>query len=133
MDSSGESEFNYEDSSSLREIFKHEFDNYSPARICRCKLKAFLMTSKTDINPGRRFFACSSWKCRFFEWHDGVFPERCVELINKCRLKLISLQFAEHNIDELRNSVCSTRRMLKISIGINVVLMVVLVYMLGMI
>ncbi|KAM7261199.1 hypothetical protein ACFE04_026674 [Oxalis oulophora] len=115
MDSSGETKFNYDDSPSLREIFNHGFDNYSPTRTCRCNLQAFMMTSKTDINSGRRFFACSTWRCRFFEWYDGAFPERCVELINKCRFKLLSLQFAERTIDELQKSIRSTRMLLKIS------------------
>ncbi|KAM7275839.1 hypothetical protein ACFE04_017705 [Oxalis oulophora] len=121
----------YDDSPSLREIFKHEFNNYSPTRTCRCRFEAHMMTAKTDSNPGRRFYTCAAGTCRYFAWHDCEFPARCVEIINKCRVKLVGLQYAERLVNELQSSINFCGRMLKISIFVNVVLMVALAFLIG--
>ncbi|XP_057774958.1 uncharacterized protein LOC130993938 [Salvia miltiorrhiza] len=51
---------------------------------CNCKidgsrLRAPIMTSWTNDNPGRRFYGCRNWKsknCGFFVWHDEPMGER---------------------------------------------------------
>ncbi|KAM7274640.1 hypothetical protein ACFE04_016506 [Oxalis oulophora] len=121
----------YDKSHSLLEIFRHDYDNYYPSRSCRCKVKADLMTAKTANNPGRRFYTCSIKACRFFAWHDGEFPQRCVELINKLRDELRSPQATERIINRLPDELSLSRKMLMISVLVNVLLLLVIAYMLG--
>ncbi|KAB1212574.1 hypothetical protein CJ030_MR5G023518 [Morella rubra] len=47
------------------------------ARLCFCGMKARMRTSRTEGNPGRRFFGCPRYSsgqrhlaCNFFEWID---------------------------------------------------------------
>jgi len=43
-------------------------------RVCTCGLAAVRLTSRTEYNPGRVFYACRHGRdngCGFFEWEDG--------------------------------------------------------------
>ncbi|KAM7272802.1 hypothetical protein ACFE04_027466 [Oxalis oulophora] len=132
MVSTSESEVNsYDASPSLRKIFNHDYDNYLPLRMCRCGVVADLMTSKTKGNPGRRFYTCSNRRCNYFLWHDGVFPHRCVELINKMRDQLGSLEYYDCFINQERRLDMSNHRFLKMSIAMNVILLLVIAFMFG--
>ncbi|XP_057771070.1 uncharacterized protein LOC130990858 [Salvia miltiorrhiza] len=71
-------------------------DNQNPRR-CTCeidgrRLRAVIMTSWTDENPGRRFYGCRNWKtknCGFFDWLDEPISERGKEVINELKLMKI--------------------------------------------
>ncbi|KAI8568403.1 hypothetical protein RHMOL_Rhmol02G0196400 [Rhododendron molle] len=45
---------------------------------CECNMRSPLQTSRTDSNPGRRFFGCPKYQtdsaCGFFNWYD---PPTC--------------------------------------------------------
>ncbi|CAB4278331.1 unnamed protein product [Prunus armeniaca] len=56
--------------------------------ICHWGNQCRLMTSRTDNNPGRRFWGCADYGvrrgCAFFEWYDPQVCERSKIVI--CRL-----------------------------------------------
>ncbi|KAM7276165.1 hypothetical protein ACFE04_018031 [Oxalis oulophora] len=129
MEATSESEVNsYDVHPFLREVFKHDYDRYLPVRFCRCGVEADMMTSKTKGNPGRRFYTCSTRRCRYFAWHDVVFPQRCVELINKLRECIIDQQ---RIIDQQQLQITNNQRTLKFSVVFNVVLMLLMAYLIG--
>ncbi|KAM7266363.1 hypothetical protein ACFE04_004260 [Oxalis oulophora] len=129
MEATSESEVNsYDVHPSLREVFKHDYDRYLPVRFCRCGVEADMMTSKTKRNPGRRFYTCSTRRGRYFAWHDVVFPQRCVELINKLRECIIDQQ---RIIDQQLLQITNSQRTLKFSVVYNVVLMLLMAYLIG--
>ncbi|KAM7280820.1 hypothetical protein ACFE04_007954 [Oxalis oulophora] len=119
---------------SLREVFKHDYDRYLLVRFCHCEVEADMMTSTIKGNLGRRFYTCSTRRCRYFSWHDGVFPQRCVKLINKLRDCIIDRQCIvdqQRIINQQRLQISNSQWALKLSVGFNVVLMMVIAYFIG--
>nr|XP_009773289.1 PREDICTED: uncharacterized protein LOC104223528 [Nicotiana sylvestris]XP_016458180.1 PREDICTED: uncharacterized protein LOC107781879 [Nicotiana tabacum]XP_016497613.1 PREDICTED: uncharacterized protein LOC107816407 [Nicotiana tabacum]XP_016505081.1 PREDICTED: uncharacterized protein LOC107823013 [Nicotiana tabacum] len=55
------------------------------ARICKCGVSPKLNTSWTQLNPGRRFFACKIGKkkggCDYFCWYDDEMPTQAKNII----------------------------------------------------
>ncbi|XP_057769876.1 uncharacterized protein LOC130989795 [Salvia miltiorrhiza] len=63
------------------------------------KLKASIMTSWTEDNPGRRFYGCRNWKarhCGFFDWIDAPITERAKEVINDLKSENLKLMKVKH-------------------------------------
>ncbi|XP_019237893.1 PREDICTED: uncharacterized protein At4g04775-like [Nicotiana attenuata] len=78
-------------------------NNCSSKRICRCGEVANHFTSKTLLNPGRRFYKCpkpESEGCGFWEWHDEKYPDAALIAINNVRLEA-----ANHEIKMLNVSL----------------------------
>ncbi|XP_019267457.1 PREDICTED: uncharacterized protein LOC109244774 [Nicotiana attenuata] len=55
------------------------------ARICKCGVSPKLNASWTQLNPGRRFFACKIGKkkggCDYFCWYDDEMPIQVKKII----------------------------------------------------
>nr|XP_016445359.1 PREDICTED: uncharacterized protein At4g04775-like [Nicotiana tabacum] len=73
----------------------------SSKRICRCGEVANHFTSKTLLNPGRRFYKCpkpESEGCGFWEWHDEEFSDDALIAINNVRLEATNRKIKILNI-----------------------------------
>ncbi|KAL7096447.1 hypothetical protein ACP275_10G079800 [Erythranthe tilingii] len=58
---------------------------------CHCGLETTIKTSRTERNPGRRFYCCSlkeEHRCNFFRWCDESTREPSVEVISGLLTKL---------------------------------------------
>ncbi|KAM7264066.1 hypothetical protein ACFE04_001749 [Oxalis oulophora] len=107
MEATSESEVNsYDLSPTLKEIFRHDYDSYFSDRMCRCGVQAHTMASK--MKEGN-----------YFAWHDGVFPLRCVKLINKLRDKQGGLQYYDFFIEQQHLEISNYQKFLKLSVGFN--------------
>ncbi|XP_047969541.1 uncharacterized protein LOC125213186 [Salvia hispanica] len=55
--------------------------------VCNNGIEAQVVTSKTDANPGRRFYRCYIWKeddCKFFRWIDpSLSPNQEKDIMQK--------------------------------------------------
>ncbi|XP_057770851.1 uncharacterized protein LOC130990642 [Salvia miltiorrhiza] len=71
-----------------------QFQDHQNPRFCECqtdgrRLRAVIMTSWTDENPGRRFYGCRNWKmknCGYFDWLDEPISERAKDVINELKV-----------------------------------------------
>ncbi|XP_042024472.1 uncharacterized protein LOC121771689 [Salvia splendens] len=64
--------------------------------ICNHGVRAEIGTSRTDNNPGRRFYRCPSWKsddCKFFRWIEPTSPLSREILLNRTNKEMA--EFAE--------------------------------------
>ncbi|KAK9991135.1 hypothetical protein SO802_026120 [Lithocarpus litseifolius] len=59
---------------------------------CYCVEKPVLVISWTTDNPGRRFYGCPNYWCKFFQWHDDEICERGEVLIPEQRQRIIKLE-----------------------------------------
>ncbi|KAH1082348.1 hypothetical protein J1N35_022109 [Gossypium stocksii] len=65
-----------------------EYAYDGPAVKCHCNKLAPRDTSRTDLNPGRRFYCCSDFQdggCDFFKWYDEKMCDRATELLRQLR------------------------------------------------
>nr|XP_009767063.1 PREDICTED: endonuclease 8-like 3 [Nicotiana sylvestris] len=64
------------------------FSEKSRRRMYGCEVVALHLTSRTEMNPGRRFFRChkpDKTGCGYWEWEDDEFPPRAIIVINKLK------------------------------------------------
>ncbi|XP_057793164.1 uncharacterized protein LOC131009773 [Salvia miltiorrhiza] len=82
---------------------RRQFGGSDNTMYCECevegqKIRASIMTSWTDENPGRRFYGCRNWKkknCGFFDWIDEPINGRAKQVINELKndnVKLIKVK-----------------------------------------
>ncbi|XP_009783062.1 uncharacterized protein [Nicotiana sylvestris] len=71
--------------SNLSESTNSSMSPYSAARISKYGVSPKLNTSWTQLNPGRRFFACKIRKkkvgCDYFCWYDDKIPTQAKNII----------------------------------------------------
>ncbi|XP_057791580.1 uncharacterized protein LOC131008643 [Salvia miltiorrhiza] len=78
---------------------RRQFEGSDNPKFCTCefegkRLKASIMTSWTEENPGRRFYRCRNWKsknCGYFDWIDEPITERAKEVINHLKNENVKL------------------------------------------
>ncbi|KAK9049659.1 hypothetical protein SSX86_031373 [Deinandra increscens subsp. villosa] len=77
--------------------------------LCYCGRFAIVRTSKTDTNPGRRFYCCAEQgsNCGFFMWFDPPMCARSTELIPGLLKSKMRADLLEH---ELRTGLGSSTR-----------------------
>ncbi|WOG95433.1 hypothetical protein DCAR_0414752 [Daucus carota subsp. sativus] len=81
-------------------------------KCCWCGKRAWVNTSWTHNNPGRRFYTCGTMKnikdvgdrCNFFEWFDQDFSRRAFDVITHLNHRRIyleeKLKLLEENLAE---------------------------------
>ncbi|KAH0682764.1 hypothetical protein KY290_021354 [Solanum tuberosum] len=82
---------------------------------CFCGEMARCFTSRTPLNPGRRFYRCSKPKiknCGFWRWEDSSLENSSIE-VNLLKSKLEVATLKMENLRELLNSINIDRDNLK--------------------
>ncbi|XP_058725331.1 uncharacterized protein LOC131596624 [Vicia villosa] len=104
---------------------------------CRCGLEAPLMTSWTDLNPGRHFFGCGMYKvqghkrCSHFVWYDDELSSRAKEIISSLQKNLeqerARLDEAYTKVAEVKMKLNAMNLLMKFSVSMTFVMAVGLV------
>ena len=75
--------------------------------VCACGRRAFVYTSWTDSNPGRRFWGCTNYRgdlnCGFFRWLDPPICARSKQIIPGLLRRLRELDMRLWERDGLRD------------------------------
>ncbi|CAN1784687.1 hypothetical protein LINPERHAP1_LOCUS16646 [Linum perenne] len=85
--------------SSWGKWISRQWINYSMLGKSGCGESVALLTSRTEENPGRRFYRCR--RCNFFRWFDPSVQPRAKEVINGLLKRVKEIERIEMGFSKL--------------------------------